>query len=164
MWFLIKGTFWFSMVLVLLSYFGTPDDAELAEAPGIEIGGAIAAATGAYSYISSICVEKPDVCIQGAETLAALGQRAKAGALVAYQILDEKLAEPGTPAMGGASQTAAIDGSDLSDTVVTGTVVTGTVVTGTVGQHADAGEAQSGEGAPLVLTVTVPVPRPRPEG
>ncbi len=81
MWFLIKGTFWFSMVLVLLSYFGKPEDTELAAAPGIEIGDAIAAATGAYSYIASICVEKARCLRTGAETLTALGQRAKAAPL-----------------------------------------------------------------------------------
>ncbi len=59
MWFLIKGTFWFSMVLVLLSYFGKPEDTELAAAPGIEIGDAIAAATGAYSYMPPSASKNP---------------------------------------------------------------------------------------------------------
>lgn len=149
MWFLIKGTFWFSMVLVLLSYFGKPEDTELAAAPGIEIGDAIAAATGAYSYIASICVEKPDVCVQGAETLTALGQRAKAGALVAYQILDEKLADgapgEGNPTAGGTADTlASADGVES-----TGESASDDVVTGTVRQ-------------PLTITVHVPVPQPRP--
>lgn len=149
MWFLIKGTFWFSMVLVLLSYFGKPEDTELAAAPGIEIGDAIAAATGAYSYIASICVEKPDVCIQGAETLNALGQRAKAGALVAYQILDEKLAE-GEPGQGATAAGTSDDSMASADGVQGGTdMLSDDVVTGTVRQ-------------PLTITVQVPVPQPRP--
>ncbi|SMC96923.1 DUF5330 domain-containing protein [Rhizobium sp. RU36D] len=154
MWFLIKGTFWFSMVLVLLSYFGKPEDTELAAAPGIEIGDAIAAATGAYSYIASICVEKPDVCVQGAETLQAIGQRAKAGALVAYQILDEKLAE-GQPGEGAPLGQPPV-GPATDDTVASaegvgslGDALSDEVVTGTVRQ-------------PLTITVHVPVPQPRP--
>lgn len=148
MWFLIKGTVWFSMALVVLSYLGTPRQDQAM--PSIDLGGTIAAATGAYDYLSGLCTERPDVCSAGAETFAALGERAKAGALVAYQILDQHLAKhddsagPQKAERSGeavratvpARETAAMAGSDpVSDLITTGTV---------------------GE------TAKVPVPRPKP--
>lgn len=143
MWFLIKGTFWFAMVLVVLSYFGVPEDKQIAAAPAIEVGGAIAAATDAYSYISAICIEKPDVCIKGAETIAALGQRAKAGALVAYQILDEKLSD-------GKAGDATLAAAERMATDKTDEILSDIIVTGTVGHKRE----------PLTLTVPVPLPKP----
>jgi hypothetical protein len=91
MWFLIKGSFWFSMVLVALSYFGTTHD-ESAEPTPMNVASAVSAAGEAYRYVSAICIEKPDVCIKGAETFQALGERAKEGAKVAYEFLDTQLA------------------------------------------------------------------------
>lgn len=136
MWFLIKGTVWFSMALVVLSYLGTPEQQGSSAIPAIEIGSTIAAATGAYDYLSGLCTEKPDVCVKGAETFAALGQRAKAGALVAYQILDEHLADPALQAGKAADTVAATPTEDvISDLITTGTVA---------------------------RTETVPIPRPRP--
>lgn len=152
MWFLIKGTFWFAMVLVVLSYVGTPEDEQVAQAPGIEIGGAIAAATGAYSYISGLCVEKPDVCVKGAETLTALGQRAKAGAYVAYQILDEKLADTGPSTATVPATELAADGTNAANEMME--AASDAIFTGTV----DAGAATARE--PLVLHVPVPLRRP----
>lgn len=74
MWFLIKGTFWFSLVLVALSYFGGSNDASK-EPSTFDITSAVSAAGDAYRYVSAICAEKPDVCVKGAETFHALGER-----------------------------------------------------------------------------------------
>ncbi|MBO0134511.1 DUF5330 domain-containing protein [Agrobacterium burrii] len=91
MWFLIKGTFWFSLVLVALSYFGSYND-PTKEPSAFDLPSAVSAAGEAYRYVSAICIEKPDVCIKGAETFHALGERAKEGAKVAYELLDAQLA------------------------------------------------------------------------
>ncbi|MFK3778216.1 DUF5330 domain-containing protein [Agrobacterium sp. NPDC089420] len=91
MWFLIKGTFWFSLVLVALSYFGSSSD-PAKEPSAFDIPSAFSAAGEAYRYVSAICTEKPDVCVKGAETFHALGERAKEGAKVAYELLDKQLA------------------------------------------------------------------------
>ena len=94
MWFLIKGTFWFSLVLVALSYFGSSNDP--AKAPSaFDIPSAVSAAGEAYRYVSAICIEKPDVCIKGAETFHALGERAKEGARLPMNCWTSSL-PPGT--------------------------------------------------------------------
>jgi hypothetical protein len=96
MWFLIKGTFYCSMGLVALSYLGSPPREETQGGPTFQIGDAFVAATDAYDYVSSICIEKPDVCEKGKQTFQALGQRAREGALVAYQLLDQQFTEDGS--------------------------------------------------------------------
>lgn len=137
MWFLIKGAFWCSMTLVVLSFFSSQPSEDSAGGPRLEMGDAIAAATDAYQYISAICTEKPDVCEKGAETFKALGERAREGALVAYQILDAQFADdgaekgdaaeepagmkPARPALAAAAEADA--DSPAADVVTTGTVV-----------------------------------------
>lgn len=86
---LIKGTFWFCLVLVVLPFFDGEAQKNLATAPQVEASDAVTAAAGAISYIGQICAERPEVCVKGAETFSALGSRAKEGALVAYKLLDK---------------------------------------------------------------------------
>lgn len=117
MWFLIKGTFWFSMVLVLLSYFGSRPQTEDAGS-ALNVADAISAATDAYAYVSEICSVKPDVCVKGAETFAALGERAREGALVAYQLLDRQFGDDTKDKAAAAGEAA----DAISDVIVTGTV------------------------------------------
>jgi hypothetical protein len=88
MWFLIKGSIFFAAVLVVLSYFSNRPVGETDAAGTVQMGDAISAATGAYSYIAGLCAEKPDVCAKGAETLSVLGVRAAEGAHVAFELLD----------------------------------------------------------------------------
>lgn len=95
MWFLIKGTFYCTATLVALSFLAAPPAEEKGGA-GFDMGAAITAASGAYDYVTSLCVEKPDVCEKGAQTFQALGQRAREGALVAYQLLDSQFSADGT--------------------------------------------------------------------
>ena len=107
------------MVLVVLSYFsGQPATEEASSGPRLEVGDAIAAATDAYAYLSEICSQKPDVCVKGAETFAALGHRAREGALVAYQFLDKQFADDAEPA----AALADAKGDVEQDVIVTGTV------------------------------------------
>ena len=94
MWFLIKGTFWFSLVLVLLPFLDPASTSTLERGPKVDVGDTVSAATEAFGYISAICVEKPDVCVKGTETFVALGHRAREGAKIAYQFLDQQFAEP----------------------------------------------------------------------
>lgn len=134
MWFLIKGSAYFGLGLVALSYFSAHSDEANGPQP-FEMGSAIAAATGAYDYVSSLCVEKPDVCIKGAETFTALGYRAKEGARVAYELLDKSLADDGAKTASTAEiipnpapqpmpqKIAAADSAQPADHVFTGTVI-----------------------------------------
>jgi hypothetical protein len=96
MWFLFKGSVFFAAILVVLSYFGSKPVIDPAGASGVEIGDAISAATGAYTYLAAMCAEKPDVCEKGGETLSALGIRATEGARVAFELLDKQFGAQST--------------------------------------------------------------------
>lgn len=132
MWFLIKGTFWFSMVLVALSYFGSSND-PAREPSAFDLPSAVSAAGEAYRYVSAICVEKPDVCVKGVETFHALGERAKEGAKVAYEMLDKQLAadDKAVPEADIAAETEKLAAAPVvsvefprdADTLKTGTVI-----------------------------------------
>lgn len=93
MWFLIKSGVSFSLVLVALSYFSSNPVQQTEGAPQLQVQDAVSAATQAYQYLSAICLEKPDVCVKGAETFSVLGHRAKEGARVAFELLDKQFAE-----------------------------------------------------------------------
>ncbi|MBT9368629.1 DUF5330 domain-containing protein [Rhizobium sp. CSW-27] len=108
MWFLIKGSVFFAMGLVVLSYFSTNTSIAPAGEKTFQISDAISAATEAYSYLSAICDEKPDVCQKGSETLTALGFRAKEGARVAFQFLDSQLATAEAPVETAPAATPAV--------------------------------------------------------
>jgi len=139
MWFLIKGTFWFSLVLVLLPFLDPSSTSTLENGPKVNVGDTVSAATEAFGYISAICVEKPDVCVKGAETFVALGHRAREGAKIAYLFLDQQFAEP-------------------SDAVTTGTIAT-TVPAAAV----TAAEPVSAEVEPFLGKVPVPEKRIEPK-
>ena len=130
MWFLIKGTFWFSLVLVLLPFLDAESSAKLEKGPAVELGDTFSAASEAIGYVTAMCLEKPDVCEKGAETFVALGHRAREGARIAYQFLDTQFAEDGTAvAKADPTKTEALDQPlpdvatiDADDEVITGTV------------------------------------------
>ncbi|WP_296074299.1 DUF5330 domain-containing protein [uncultured Agrobacterium sp.] len=121
MWFLIKGTIWFSLVLVALSYFGgNSTDSQNSQ---MNVAGAMSAASEAYRYVSAICVEKPDVCIKGAETFHALGERAREGAKVAYQLIDSHLNAADEPKIADANVPATkVETVTVGDDITTGTI------------------------------------------
>ena len=133
MWFLIRGAFWFSLVLVMLPIFDQEATDRLADEPGVELTDALGAAAGVISYATELCAEKPDVCVKGAETFSTLGSRAREGARVAYTYLDTQFADE-----------AATKAADA--------VKTGTVAVKISGKTA---------GLPDLDTIPIPVPRPR---
>lgn len=121
MWFLIKGTIWFSLVLVALSYFGgNSTDSQNSQ---MNVAGAMSAASEAYRYVSAICVEKPDICIKGAETFHALGERAREGAKVAYELIDSHLNATDEPKIANANVPATkVETVTAGDDIKTGTI------------------------------------------
>lgn len=129
MWFAIKGTFWFSLVLVLLPIFDKETATKLEGAPQVEITDALSAASGAYEYVSALCTEKPEVCEKGSETFTALGYRAREGARIAYEFLDNRFRDDGaekTASLASDTQEAAEPEQampTIDDDVVTGTVI-----------------------------------------
>lgn len=141
MWFLIRGAFWFSLVLVMLPIFDQDATDRLANEPGVELTDALGAASGIISYATDLCAQKPDVCVKSAETFSTLGSRAREGARVAYTYLDAQFAD----------ETA----TKAADAVKTGTV---TVKTSgkTPGKTSD-----KTAGLPDIDTIPIPVPRPK---
>lgn len=101
MWFLIKGSFWFSLVLITLPFLDAESRDKLDGAPPLEVGESVAAAVEAFEDIKQICVRNPDICETGSQTFAALGVRAKEGARIAYEFLDAKFADDGSDLVTG---------------------------------------------------------------
>ncbi|GMB81112.1 DUF5330 domain-containing protein [Shinella zoogloeoides] len=128
MWFLIKGTFWFSLVLVLLPFLDPESSDKLNKGPSVEIGDTFSAASEALNYVTGMCAEKPDVCQKGSETFVALGHRAREGARIAYQFLDTQFADEDVAAAGPEKKEAlnqplpAVAKIDADDEVITGTI------------------------------------------
>ncbi|MCF3638618.1 DUF5330 domain-containing protein [Rhizobium sp. TRM95111] len=127
MWFLIKGTFWFSLVLVLLPFLDTAASSKLERGPSVELGDTFAAASEALTYVRAICEEKPDVCEKGAETFVALGHRAREGAKVAYKLLDTQFADPDLAAGVGQPLPEPAGGETVAKAEAADTVITGTI-------------------------------------
>jgi len=160
MWFLIKGSFWFGLVLVLLSFFS--GESSTGSQPKLQFSDAFVAATGAYDYVTGMCGEKPEVCVKGAETMAALGHRAREGARVAYELLDSRFgddsaAKPVAAANAPIAPVAALAPSH--------TEAQGQERTAALNQPMpyrppvdDSGESLSD----AVTTGTIPLPTPRP--
>ncbi len=91
MWFLIKASFWFSVVLIALPFFDGGTEKTLQGAPQVEAVDTVLAAAGAINYMTKICEDRPLVCEKGGETLNALGYRAREGARIAYRLIDKGL-------------------------------------------------------------------------
>ena len=116
MWFLIKGSFWFALVLIALPLVGTGSQEALDDAPPLEVGQSVAAAVEAFDDIRQICVRKPDICETGSETFAALGLRAKEGARIAYKFLDDKFAGDATTTIAARTNDSALVTGSLPQT------------------------------------------------
>ena len=134
MWFLIRGAFWFSLVLVMLPIFDQDATDRLSKENGVELTDALSAATGVISYATDLCAQKPDVCVKSAETFSTLGSRAREGARVAYTYLDTQFADE-----------AAVK---AADGVKTGTVASNNI-------------ASDIRGLPDIDFIPIPKPRPK---
>ena len=141
MWFLIRGAFWFSLVLVMLPIFDQDATDRLANEPGVELTDALGAAAGVISYAGELCAQKPEVCVKGAETFSTLGSRAREGARVAYTYLDTQFANE--------------EAVKAADAVKTGTIAAkDTTIDAT-------SDATVDSGLPALDTIPIPVARPR---
>ena len=82
MFFFMRMTFWFSLVLLMLPFGG---------GDGNQVGPlkALMTVREAVGDIAGICERKPDVCQTGKSALHTIGVRAKASAKIAYEMLGE---------------------------------------------------------------------------
>ena len=85
MFFLLRVTFWLTVVLVLLPSAGSQPNAK----NNIGATEAMMAAGAAVSDMSGFCDRQPNACAVGAQAAAALGQRAQSGAKMVYDFLSE---------------------------------------------------------------------------
>lgn len=119
MGFLIKATFWFSLVLLALP-LGTGSDN--ADQPSVGPLQALAAARDAVGDIAGICERKPEVCVVGKSAMHMIAVRAKETARIAATMLDEG---SGSEAADTANEAQAAR-TDATDTkIVTGSVQAG---------------------------------------
>lgn len=95
MFFLIRTAFWFSLVLLALP-LGSTDENGRSVGP-IE---ALSAAREAVSDMAGMCERKPDVCVTGRAALQTIGVRAREGARLAYEALDDQYGEKDETATG----------------------------------------------------------------
>jgi hypothetical protein len=86
MFFLIRMAFWFSLVLLALPL--DPKDGD-----GISPIQAFWAAREAVGDVAGICERKPGVCETGKAAMHTIGLRAREGARIAFEMLDENGAE-----------------------------------------------------------------------
>ena len=89
--FLIRSAFWLSLVLLIVPFDGA------ASGPNGENVGALEAmnaAREAFGDVSGLCERKPDVCETAGAAFETIGARAREGARIAYEVLDERFGEP----------------------------------------------------------------------
>ncbi|MBX3581277.1 MAG: DUF5330 domain-containing protein [Rhizobiaceae bacterium] len=84
MGFLIRMTFWFSLVLLVL-----PLGPASESAPSVNPIQAFFAAKEAVDDFTGICERKPEVCEVGKAAMQTIGSRAREGARIVYEMLDE---------------------------------------------------------------------------
>jgi len=89
MGFLVRMAFWFSLVLLCL-----PLDPAAENGDGVSPIQAFFAAREAVGDVAGICERKPDVCVTGKAAMHTISVRAREGARIAFDMLDDKGSEP----------------------------------------------------------------------
>lgn len=102
--FMVRSTFWFSLVLLAIPFGGTTED-------GREIGPfeALGAASAAITDVFSICDRQPAACETGKIALQTIGVRARDASKFAYQVLDRQLDETDPAATGTVGPSQDVD-------------------------------------------------------
>lgn len=91
MGFLLKSAFWLSLVLLVIPFGNDEGDARTIGA--VE---AFLAARAVIDDMSGLCERRPEACEAGRSAVHTIGVRAREGARIAYDMLDERFGEPGT--------------------------------------------------------------------
>lgn len=90
MGFLIKSAFWLSLVLLVLPFGGTNGNGE----PAVGALETFFAARAVIDDVSGLCERRPEACEVGRSAFHTIGVRAREGARIAYDMLDDKFGEP----------------------------------------------------------------------
>ncbi len=84
--FIIRTAFWLSLVILCLPV-GKSNDNDVASVGTAE---AFFAAQATYGDLSRFCERNASACDTGGQVISAFGQKARYGAQVVYEFLDEK--------------------------------------------------------------------------
>ena len=106
MFFLLRATFWLTIVLALL-----PTGSKQASSSGPAIGEAVSAAGSAVSDVRHFCTRNPEACEVGAQTAVMIRQRAQAGARMLYELFNERTATGSTGSVDGGKSAPARAGT-----------------------------------------------------
>jgi hypothetical protein len=93
MFFLLRTTFWLSIVILLL-----PAPESMKPETGVGAAQAVSAASAAFSDASQFCTRQPDACQVGSQALTHFGHKAQASAKWLYDTLTSKSGSTQTPA------------------------------------------------------------------
>lgn len=97
MGFLIRMTFWFSLVLLVLPLDPEGGDGSTASVSPFQ---ALFAAREAVGDVAGICDRKPEVCETGKAAIQTITIRARESARIALEMIDEQEAEPSAETTG----------------------------------------------------------------
>ena len=89
MGFLLRCTFWLSLVLLAIPFGGQANGSSDPVGP-IQ---ALSAAREAIGDVSGICERKPDVCVTGKAAIQTIGVRAREASRIAFELLDDQFGE-----------------------------------------------------------------------
>jgi hypothetical protein len=88
MWFLLRMTFWLSVVIALLPI--TPSQ-QKTSASQMGATDALSAAIAVLSDIHQFCERQPSACATGSQTIVQFGHKVQTGAELLYQFLNERM-------------------------------------------------------------------------
>lgn len=91
MGFLIKLGFWLSLTLLLIPFASTGGEQQAETVSPMQ---ALFAAREALGDVAGICERKPEICATGKAAMTTIGVRAREGAKVAYEFLDDRYGAP----------------------------------------------------------------------
>ncbi len=97
MWFLVRLTFWLTLVIVLLPAAPSQQATCVSEVGSSD---ALSAAAAAVSDIRQFCERQPSACATGSRAIVQFEQKAHTGAKIIYQLLNERPEKNGSPMAG----------------------------------------------------------------
>ncbi len=111
MGFLVKSAFWLSLVLLVIPFGGGNENGE----PSVGAVETFFAARAVIDDMAGLCERRPQACEVGRSAFHTIGVRAREGARIAYDMLDERFGEQ-------AATAEAVDGARGAEPLHTGSV------------------------------------------
>jgi Family of unknown function (DUF5330) len=104
MGFLVRMMFWLTVVLVLLPSSGSQSTPKV----NMSAIDAMSAAKATVTDMGSFCERQPDACSVGSQAAVTIGHRARAGAKMLYEYLNEHLGSNDTGGVANAATAKAV--------------------------------------------------------